>query len=113
MLRKGDRTFGHFFETGVVKMPARGTIGNAAKYNFRGPGINNFDLALFKTFPIREALRLQFRMEAYNAFNHTQFSAVDATARFDPQGNQINARFGEITAARNPRILQFALRLYF
>ena len=49
----------------------------------------------------------------YNAFNHTQFSGVDATARFDPQGRQVNARFGELTAARGARIMQLALRLYF
>jgi hypothetical protein len=49
----------------------------------------------------------------YNMFNHTQFSEVDTNARFDPAGNQVNARFGEMTAARTPRIMQFALRVYF
>jgi hypothetical protein len=113
VLPKSDRTFSRFFNPDVVRLPAKGTIGNSAKYVMRGPGINNWDLALFKTFPVREALRLQLRWELYNAFNHTQFSAVDATARFDPAGTQVNARLGELTAARTARIMQLALRVYF
>ena len=94
-------------------MPARGTIGNSAPTQVRGPGINNWDIALFKNMPIREQVSLQFRAEAYNAFNHTQFAALDTAARFDAQGNQVNARFGEFTSARPPRVMQLALRLYF
>ena len=67
-----------------------------------------------KNFPLlSEARYFQFRAELYNAFNHTQFSGVDSTARFDPQGNQVNARFGEFLAARPPRRIQFALRFSF
>ncbi|MGH9841227.1 MAG: carboxypeptidase regulatory-like domain-containing protein [Blastocatellia bacterium] len=113
VLPKSDRTFSRFFNTSVFQLPKVGTIGNAAKTVIRGPGINNWDVAIIKTFPIRESLRFQFRWEMYNAFNHTQFSAVDNTARFDPSGNQVNARFGELTAAQNPRLMQFALRLNF
>jgi hypothetical protein len=49
----------------------------------------------------------------YNALNHTQFSGVDNTAHFDPQGNQVNARLGEMTATHAPRRIQLALRFYF
>jgi hypothetical protein len=57
---------------------------------------------------------LQFRWELYNVFNHTQFSAVDTAARFDPAtGAQLNSRLGQYTGAANPRIMQFALRLSF
>lgn len=69
--------------------------------------------AVFKNIPIREPLRLQFRCEFYNAWNHTQFSGVDTAARFDVQGKQVNARMGEFTAARGARIIQLALRLSF
>ncbi|MGH9659255.1 MAG: hypothetical protein ACRD96_11980, partial [Bryobacteraceae bacterium] len=113
VLPKGERTFSRFFHTGVFRLPARGTIGNAAKTLIRGPGINNFDIAIFKDFPIREAIRAQFRAELYNAFNHTQFSGVDNAARFDPQGNQVNARLGEMTETHPPRRIQLALRFYF
>ena len=105
VLPKSERTFSRFFRTDVFQLPARGTIGNAAKTLLRGPGINNWDIAVFKSFPIREPMRFQrfqFRWELYNAFNHTQFSAVDTSARFDPQGRQVNGRFGEFTAARQP-----------
>jgi hypothetical protein len=113
VLSKSERTFSRNFRTEVFRMPAVGTIGNAAKTLIRGPGINNWDVAIFKNIPIREAMRFQFRWEMYNAFNHTQFSAVDTTARFDAQGAQVNNRFGEFTGARNPRQMQFALRFYF
>jgi hypothetical protein len=94
-------------------MPAVGTLGNVGKYIMRGPGVNNWDVALFKNVPIHESIRVQFRWEMYNVFNHTQFTAFDTGARFDPQGNQVNARLGQYTAARNPRICQAALRFYF
>jgi hypothetical protein len=110
---KGDRTRTRYFDTSVVRLPARGTIGNAAKTNLRGPGINNWDIALFKNFAIREPMRLQFRWETYNTWNHAQFTAVDTAARFDAAGTQVNNRLGELTAARAARIMQFALRFYF
>lgn len=113
VLPKSERTFSQNFRTDVFQMPAVGTIGNAAKTLIRGPGVNNWDVAVFKNFPIREKMRFQFRWELYNAFNHTQFSGLDTNARFDSAGNQVNARFGEYTAARNPRLMQFALRFYF
>ena len=114
VLPKGDRTFSRNFRTDVFQLPAVGTVGNEAKTVIRGPGINNWDVALFKNFPVTERVRFQFRWEMYNVFNHTQFSALDTTARFDSAtGAQINQRFGEFTAARNPRQMQFVLRLFF
>jgi hypothetical protein len=113
VLPKSARTFSRNFRTEVFKMPAVGTIGNAAKAIIRGPGINNWNASIFKNFPVREGIRLQFRWELYNAWNHTQFSELDTSPRFDAQGNQLNARFGEFTAARNARQMQFALRLFF
>ncbi|MBM3740306.1 MAG: hypothetical protein FJW39_31515 [Acidobacteria bacterium] len=110
---KGERTFGRNFKTETVRPPTVGSIGNAARSNLRGPGINNWDIALFKNFEVHERAKLQFRAEFYNAFNHTQFSSYDAGARFDAAGAQVNARFGEFTAARTPRIVQLALRLTF
>ncbi len=113
VLSKGERTFSRNFKTEMFARPAVGTVGNAATTQIRGPGVNNFDMSLFKDFPIRESMKLQFRAEAYNLFNHTQFSGLDTTARFDASGNQVNTNFGAFTAARGPRILQFALRFYF
>ncbi|MDP2996727.1 MAG: hypothetical protein Q8N47_04510, partial [Bryobacterales bacterium] len=110
---KSERTFSHYFRTEVFRLPAVGTFGNAAKTLIRGPGINNWDVAIFKNFPVREPMRVQFRCEMYNAFNHTQFDGLDTGARFDPSGNQVNARFGELTSARSPRRIQMGLRFVF
>ncbi len=113
VLPKSERTFSRNFNTAAFRLPAPGTFGNAARTVIRGPGINNWNLGAFKSIPVWERLRAQFRLEAYNAFNHTQFSSLDVTARFDAQGNQVNTRMGEFTAARSPRIVQLALRLMF
>ena len=114
VLPKSDRTFSRNFRTDAFSLPAKGTIGTAAPTQLRGPGTNNFDISLFKSFRLHERARLQFRAEAYNAFNHTQFSAFDSTARFDTAtGQQVNARLGEYTTARGPRTMQMALRFLF
>lgn len=79
----------------------------------RGPGMNNWNMSLFKNFKIGSHLNMQFRAEAYNVFNVTQFSAVDTTPKFDAAGNQVAADFARVTATRDPRIMQFALRVTF
>jgi hypothetical protein len=113
VLPKSDRTFSQNFRTDVFQPAAVGTIGNAATTLVRGPGINNWDIGVFKTFHLGERVRAQFRAESYNTFNHTQFSTFDTTARFDANGKQVNAQLGQFTAARSPRQMQFALRLNF
>ena len=89
--------------------------GNAPKDVFRLPGTNNWDISLFKTFNLSRdgGVRLQYRLEMYNAFNHTQFTGVDTTARFDGSGNQVNALFGSYTAAANSRRIVMGLKLNF
>jgi hypothetical protein len=92
--------------------PARGTFGNAGANVLRGPGINNWDVSVYRRIPIREGGKyIQLRFESYNTFNHTQFSAVSQTARFDLQGNQVDPLFLQPTAARSPRRVQLAMRL--
>ena len=110
----GDRSFYQFFATSVFARPGKGDPGNAPKDVFRGPGFNNTDVALLKNFPIkREDRVLQLRWEVYNVFNHTQFAGVDATARFDPAGNQVNPTFGQVTSTRAPRVMQVSLKFIF
>ncbi|MBI3679217.1 MAG: TonB-dependent receptor [Acidobacteria bacterium] len=113
-LASGDRSFSRFFDPAVFRRPGRGDAGNSPKDVFRGPGANNWDLSLFKNFPIgSESRYLQLRVETYNTFNHSQWSGVDSTARFDAQGNQVNARFGEVTSASTARLMQLSLRFNF
>jgi hypothetical protein len=88
--------------------------GTAGKDVFRGPGINNFDVSLFKNMPFKEGrFRAQLRLEAYNAFNHTQFATVTTAATFSTAGAQTSGTFGQYATAANPRQLQLALRLMF
>ncbi len=101
------------WQTCEVPNPASICWGNAPKDVFRGPGMNNWDASMFKNFNIHERLTGQFRVEAYNVFNHTNFSAVNTAAQFDKNGVQTNAQFGQYTAAVFPRRLQLALRLTF
>jgi hypothetical protein len=113
-LPHGERTFDRWFDPTVFRRPAKGDWGNAPKDVIRGPGFNNWDISLFKKFPVKsEARYFQLRWEMYNAFNHTQYSGVDTTARFDLQGNQVNSRFGVVTSARSARVMQASLRLAF
>lgn len=113
-LDHGDRALLRWFDPTTVARPAQGTIGNAPKDVFRKPGFANWDISLFKNIPIRsEARLLQYRMEMYNAFNHTQFNTVDSTARFDASGKQVNGTFGQVTSTRTPRVIQMSLRFTF
>jgi hypothetical protein len=113
-LSTGDRTFDHWFDANAFARPPKGSPGNAPKDVFRGPGTNNWDLSLFKNFPLwSEKHVVQFRGEFYNAFNHTQFASVNTSARFDTTGKQTNTQFGQITATRSPRVIQLALTFRF
>ena len=118
VLPKSERTFSRFFNTAAVRPPTRAElgIGNAAKDLIRGPGTNNWDISLFKNFVFGRdgAFRLQYRLETYNTFNHTQFNGVDTTGRFDlNSGAQINALFGSYTGTAPARRIVMGLKLNF
>jgi hypothetical protein len=115
VLPKSKQTVGEFFNTSVFTLPTVGTQGDEAKTEFRGPGTNNWNLSLLKTFvTLHERLHFEFRAEAYNAFNHTQYTTVNTSAIFNPAtGAQTNAQFGQLTAAASPRIMQLAVRFLF
>jgi hypothetical protein len=111
-----DRTSLQWIDPGLVARPARGEFGSSGKTVFRNPGIHNWDMTLFKNIPIsrrENGPKLQFRWEAYNVFNHTQYAGVDTTARFNPAGQQINGTFGQVTSTRPPRQMQGSLRVQF
>jgi hypothetical protein len=111
-----------------VAPPRVGSIGLESGVNYlTGPGINNWDISLQKQFTIRERAHLQFRIDTFNTFNHTQFSGVNSTITWasltnptptnlylKPDGtvNNING-FGTVNGARDPRILQTMIRLEF
>ena len=110
---------GQYFNTDAVKAPLPGYsvngIGNASKAPLYGPGLNNWDISLFKNFRLgeNEARRLQFRFETYNTFNHTQYNSVDTGARFNQQNQQTNTNYGFFNNAAQARRLVLGLKLYF
>jgi hypothetical protein len=83
-----------------------GTLGTAKRTICCGPHISQSDFAILKTIPLTETKHIDFRAEFFNIFNHTQF--------FNPDGNTTDgSQFGQVTQARDPRELQFALKLFF
>ncbi len=110
---------GQWFNVNAVKAPLPGLsvngIGNASKAPIYGPGLNNWDISLFKNFRLgsNESRRMQFRFETYNTFNHTQYNAIDQGARFDQNNNQTNTNYGYFTGAALARRLVLALKFYF
>jgi hypothetical protein len=109
-----------WINSAAFALPSKGSFGNAPKDVFRLPGTNNWDISLFKKIPLKSETRyLQFRWEIYNVFNHTQFSGVNTSARFDDNPasatfmQQVNTAFGQVNAARSARVMQGSLRLTF
>ncbi|HYE74733.1 MAG TPA: hypothetical protein VEF04_15445, partial [Blastocatellia bacterium] len=91
-------------------------FGNAGRNIIRSPNFFQADLGLHKSFPLwKESTRLEFRMEAFNLFNRTNFLAPNTNASnisFDSSGNY-TGNFGKITSAFPARQIQFALKLLF
>jgi hypothetical protein len=97
---------GYYFDPRSFVDGPLGQIGNAPRTVCCGPGIINFDFALHKTVPLGERSNLEFRTEFFNLFNHTQF--------FNPDGDITGgSTFGLVNRARDPRLVQVALRLAF
>jgi carboxypeptidase family protein/TonB-dependent receptor-like protein len=91
-----------------------GVFGNAGRNIIRGPGFQNWDISLFKIFPISEAKRFEFRAEFFNAFNHLNPEFTDPnTIAENTSTERGSSAFGLAQAARDPRFIQFALKFYF
>lgn len=121
-LPRSQRTFERQFKTECVRPPGPTTIagdtlyqGSALGDEWVSLGFVNHDLTLFKNF--RKGRRnLQVRVEMYNAFNTTQYSAVDTSAQFDfATGTQTDLNFGRVTGVRgnSNRVIQLATRFSF
>jgi hypothetical protein len=101
------RTNGLFWlATSCFAQPAAGYLGNSGSAILTGPGMNDWDIGVHKDFRIREAMRLQFRGEFFNAFNHTQFA--------NPDIGVTDVNFGKVIATQvDPREIQLSLKLTF
>jgi hypothetical protein len=80
-------------------------FGNSGRNNIIGPAFWQIDFGVYKTFPVHERVRIQFRAEAFNALNRTNFNV--------PNGNISSQGFGQIISTLEPRQIQLALKLLF
>ena len=102
----GDRTADNFFNPAAFAQPPLGTaLPNSGMGNVKGPGLWQFDVSLSRTFQVREMQKVEFRAEAFNVLN--KFIMMNPV--FDLNSNL----FGKVIAARDPRIMQFALKYLF
>ena len=94
-----------WFDPSCFPVPPVGYFGNSGRTVIYAPGIDNWDLAAVKSFPlVGESTRLQVRAEAFNTWNHAQFG--------QPNGNAgAGATFGRISSAQRPRLLQLAVKV--
>jgi hypothetical protein len=97
-----------YFNLASYTVDALGTPGDASRRTFYGPGMFNTDLALLRNLRISESKALQFRLETFNTFNHTQFFGPAAV-----NGNIDSPLFGRVVHAAPPRLMQLALKFTF
>jgi hypothetical protein len=103
----GTSTLSQYFSTSCFSVPTTGELGNASRTPVSGPNFINTDFSVIKHFPLpRETMRIDFRSEFFNIFNHAQFG--------QPGGDINSATFGVVnTTVGTPRVIQFALKLLF
>jgi hypothetical protein len=91
----------NFFSTTGFSNPAVGQWGNLSKGLFRGPGRNNWNISLFKSFALSEShqsRRIELRVETFNTWNHTEFNGVSTGFG--------SSNFGQVTSTWDPRVFQ-------
>jgi len=98
-------TADRWFNTSAFAAPPAFTFGNLGRNALRSDGVHRFDLSLFRQIPIRESIRGELRIEAYNAFNTVTYNAP--TAEFT------SVNFGKVLSAMAARSVQLQARIYF
>ena len=100
-----SRTIAKYFNTTAFKNAGQFSIGNSSRNPVRGPGLQNADLMISKSFAIADRTRLEIRAEVFNVSNTPPLG--------DPNGSFGSPAFGSITSAGNPRVFEFAAKLRF
>jgi len=96
------------FDAGQLTLPALGTMGNARRRFFSGPGMENLDATLSRNILLKDNRELELRAEAFNAANHAQFFGAAAV-----EGNISSGSFGQAVSAMAPRLMHLAVRFRF
>jgi len=107
-LNRNPRAQAAAFNAALFSVPTLGTLGNVPRRFFYGPGLENFDTSLQKEVPMPGEKLLQFRLEAFNVFNHAQFFGAAAV-----NGNISSAGFGQIVNSMPPRQVQLGVKFIF
>ncbi len=107
-LRTDPRDGAAVFDASQLTLPALGTMGNARRRFFSGPGMENLDATVSRSLLVKDDRSLEFRAEAFNVFNHAQFFGASAV-----EGNISSGSFGQAVNAMPPRLMQLALRFQF
>ena len=102
-------TVEQWFDASLFAGPPANAIrpGNARRGSILGPGAWRWDTSLFKNTNIGERVNVQFRVEATNVLNHTNFDQIGTLFLFDP------IHFGQVMSARDARIIQLGLKALF
>src|SRR5271157_1639979 len=101
----GPKTRVDWFNTSAFANVPNGYFGNCANGTVYGPGLEVWDWALFKTFPVKERVKIQLRFEAFNIWNHTNFTGLST--------GYGSGSFASLNSALDPRQLEGALRIQF
>ncbi|MGC1725955.1 MAG: carboxypeptidase regulatory-like domain-containing protein [Candidatus Acidiferrales bacterium] len=111
--RLSHPTLNEWFNTSCFSTPVAGELGNAGRAPATGPDFVNTDFSLIKQFPLpREGMRLEFRSEFFNIWNHPQFALPGEPGT--PDDFNAPSLFGVVdSTVNNPRLIQFALKLQF
>ena len=114
------KTVAQWFDPSAFTRTAVGEFGNLPFNSVRGPGRQNWNMALFKSFVLNEerGSRIELRAEGFNIWNHTQFNNVSSGVSFDqtpgrPTNGKVNNDFGRVTTAHDPREIQLGVKVYF
>ena len=99
------RSVARYFDTSAFTAAPQFVIGSSSRNPVRGPGLQEADLMIGKTFPIREKVSLELRAEAFNVTNTPPLG--------DPNGSFGSAAFGSITSAGNPRVFELVGKIRF
>ncbi len=107
------KTANEWFNPAAFSAPAPGTYGTLGFDALRGPGRDDWNLSLFKNFVISDerGSRIEFRADAFNTWNHTQFKGDDNNGGISL--NQGSSNFGAVTGAFDPREFQLGLKLVY
>jgi hypothetical protein len=99
------RSVAKYFNTSAFTAAPQFVIGSSSRNPVRGPGLQDADLMIGKTFPITEQIKLEMRAEAFNVSNTPPLN--------DPNGTFGSAAFGSITSAGNPRVFELVGKIRF